>query len=102
MYRFRQKNTVHLDIKVVTEALTDISKRDFEIRLKRQVHRASSVFAQCDIELVIDEPIKFIPDPNTGHDGSVVHTPVSTEDCPQENPTVEVRNLLGQQRSQSN
>ena len=92
IYRFRRYDTVHLDIKVLNEAFT-ISRAAMERRVREDFERARTIFAQCDVELVLDG-VSFISDPNAAG-GAVSTDPVNCTP----NPTNEEQNVLHASRS---
>lgn len=74
VYRFRVYDTVHLDVKVLQEALTSpsgtvTSQATFEARVRRDLAKATAVYRQCGVDVAIDRVV-FIPDPN-GQAGQV-------------------------------
>jgi len=74
VYRFRVYDTVHFDVKVLNEALTNpntgvaTAQVEFEKRVRRDIDLASAAFKQCGVEVFIDRII-FIADPNAAANG---------------------------------
>jgi hypothetical protein len=72
VYRFEVYDTVHLDVKVLNEALVDpntgarTSTATFEKRVRDHVQFASDVYKKCGIEVVVDR-VLFIGDPNANN-----------------------------------
>jgi hypothetical protein len=90
VYRFRVYDSVHLNVKVLNEALVSpsgvrTSQADFQARVVRDANFAADAFKQCGIEVVLDG-VTFIADPNAaanGGDGSVLRdgaTALTTEE----------------------
>lgn len=99
VYRFRVYDTVHLDVKVLQEALTSpsgtvTSQATFEARVRRDLAKATAVYRQCGIDVVVDR-VLFIPDPNSKQGQ------VEAGVCGAGQPTTDEQQILAANRAQN-